>query len=135
MLLGAEGDFECLPFLDAGEEPRTYDAGLSAKEVRRFGGDSVEKPGMLACHALTLGEAEFPLLLVLTGETPLAPVLTVLTEPVLNLREVGVEARGGGVEGLLDGEDGLLETGEDPVVGVRVGGGLELGTDEARLLG
>lgn len=124
MLLEATGDIECLPFLEAGEDPRTYDAGRSAKEVLRFGGASVEKPGMFACHALIFGEDEFT-------ETPLALVLVVVTEPVLNLREVGVEARRGGVEGLLDGEDGLF----DPVAGLRVGGGLELGADVARLLG
>lgn len=129
MLLEAEGDLECLPFLEAGEDPRTYVAGRSAKEVLRLGGASVENPGMLACHALTFGEVEFPLP-VLTGEIPVAPVVVVLTEPVLNLLEVGVEARGGGVQGLLDGEDGLF----DPVVGLRVGGGLELGPEEARLL-
>lgn len=58
---------------------------------------------MFTCHALTFGETEFP-------EIP----LVVLVEPVLNLLEVGVEARGGGEEGLFDGEDGLL----DPVAGL-----------------
>lgn len=102
MLLGV-GDIDCLLLLEAGEDPRTYDAGLSAKDVLRFGGASVEKPGMFACHALILGEAEFPLV-VFTGEIPEIPLVVMELDPVLNLREAG-----GGVEGLLDGEDGLFD--------------------------
>ena len=96
-----------LPFLDAGEEPLTYDAGRSAREVRRLGGASKEKPGIFDCHALTFGDAEFPLL-VLTGEVPLTPdPATVPLEPVLVLRGVGVEDLRAGVELLLGGGDGL----------------------------
>ena len=102
------GDIDCLPnfepesllFLDAGEEPLTYDAGRSATEVRRFGGASEEKPGIFDCHALIFGEAEFPLL-VLMGEVPLAP------DPVLILP--GVEDLGADVEALLGGGDGLRD--------------------------
>lgn len=61
-----------LPFLDAGEEPLTYDPGRSLSEVRRLGGASNEKPGMLDCHAFIFGDAEFPLA-VLAGEVPLFP--------------------------------------------------------------
>ena len=86
--------------MDAGEEPLTYDAGRSAREVRRFGGDSEEKPGIIDCHALIFGEAEFPLL-VLTGEVPLTP------DPVLIL--LGVEDLGADVEALLGGGDGLRD--------------------------
>jgi hypothetical protein len=88
--------------LDAGEEPLTYDAGRSAREVRRFGGASEEKPGIFDCHALIFGDAEFPLL-VLMGEVPLAP------DPVLILLGVGVEDLGAGVEALLGGGDGLRD--------------------------
>lgn len=114
---------DCLPdldpFLDAGEEPLTYDAGLSASEVRRLGGASKEKPGMLDCHAFILGEAELPRL-VLTGEAPLtlegaeAPA-----EPVLILLGVGVLDLGAGIA-LIGGGDSLLE-GEECR---KVGGGL-----------
>lgn len=104
------GDIDCLPnlepeslpFLDAGEEPLTYDAGRSAREVRRLGGASEEKPGILDCHALIFGEAEFPRL-VLIGEVPLAP------EPVLVLLGVGVEDLGAGVEALFGGGEGLRD--------------------------
>ncbi|KAJ6323972.1 hypothetical protein OIU76_011301 [Salix suchowensis] len=41
----------------AGEEPLTDDAGQSAREVRRLGGASEEKPGIFDCHALIFGEA------------------------------------------------------------------------------
>lgn len=75
--------------------------------MRRFGGASVENPGMLACHARIFGDAEFPLV-VLMGEMPEMPLVVVVVEPVLSLREVGVEERGGGVEGLGEGEDGLF---------------------------
>lgn len=117
-----------LPFLDAGEEPLTYVAGRSAREVRRLGGASEEKPGIFVCHALIFGEAEFPRL-VFTGEVPLIPgEATVLLDPVLILRGVGVEDLGagvgdllGGVDGLCDGVDGL----RDGVAGRRLGVGLE----------
>lgn len=90
MLLEAVGDIDCLLLLEAGEDPRTYEAGRSANEVLRFGGTSVEKPGMLDCHAFTFGEAEFPLI-------PFVVVVVPLVEPVLNLRGGGgVEARGTG---------------------------------------
>lgn len=99
MLLEAVGDIDCRLFLEAGEDPRTYDAGLSSNEVRRFGGTSVEKPGIVDCQAFIFGEGELPLL-------PLELVEPV--EPVLNLRRlVGVEERGTGDEGLRDGEDFL----------------------------
>ena len=99
---------ESLPFLDAGEEPLTYDAGRSASEVRRLGGASEEKPGILVCHALIFGEAEFPRL-VLMGEVPLIPDETPgPLEPVLILRGVTLEDLAAGVEGLLGGGDGLL---------------------------
>lgn len=122
------GDIDCLllPFLDAGDEPLTYDAGRSAKEVRRLGGASEGKPGILVCHALIFGEAEFPRL-VLTGEIPLFPGETVgplvlagevplfpgetagPLEPVLIRRGVGVEDLGPGVMGLVGGVEDLLE--------------------------
>lgn len=71
---------------------------------------------MLVCHALIFGEAEFPLVVVFAGETPL-----VTEPPVLSLRGVGVgvddlatggEDLVGGVDGLGDGlnwrvDDGL----------------------------
>lgn len=129
MLLEAVGDIDCLlnleveslPFLDAGEEPLTYDAGRSAREVRRLGGASEEKPGIFACHALIFGEAEFPRL-VFIGEVPLTPgEAMVPLEPVLILRGVGVEDLGAGVEGLLGGVDGL----RDGVPCCGPGGGLE----------
>lgn len=110
------GDIDCLPnlevesllFLDAGEEPLTYDAGRSAKDVRRLGGASEEKPGILVCHALIFGEAEFPRL-VLTGEVPLIPDETAgLPEPVLIRRGVGVEDLETVVAGFVGGGDGLL---------------------------
>ena len=89
--------------------------------MRRLGGASEENPGILACHALILGEAEFPLL-VFTGETPLIPdVATVPLEPVLILRGVGVDDLGTGVEGLLGGVDGLC----DGVACRTLGDGLE----------
>lgn len=116
MLLEAVGDIDCLLLLEAGDDPRTYDAGRSANEVLRFGGTSVEKPGMLDCHAFTFGEAEFPLI-------PFVPL-----EPVLNLLGGGVEARGTGDECLRDGGDDLV------VVGRMVAGGLALGADDARCL-
>lgn len=80
MLLEAVGDIDCLPdledeslpFLDAGEEPLTYDAGRSANEVRRLGGASKEKPGIFVCHALIFGDAGLPRL-VFRGEVPLTP--------------------------------------------------------------
>lgn len=108
------GDIECLPyfiaeslpFLDAGEEPLTYDAGRSVREVRRLGGASKEKPGMFDRHALIFGEAEFPRL-VRIGELPLTPVEAAVLEPVLALRGVGVRYPGAGVEGLFGGGDGL----------------------------
>lgn len=108
----AVGDIDCLPdfepFLDAGEDPLTYEAGRSASEVRRLGGASEEKPGILACHAFIFGDAEFPLF-VLTGELPLTLDGAAGTvEPVLILLGVGVEDLGAGVEGLLGGGDGLL---------------------------
>lgn len=79
---------ESLPFLDAGDEPLTYDAGRSANEVRRLGGTSEEKPGILVCQALIFGEAEFPRF-VFTGEVPLTPDETPEPlEPVLILRGV-----------------------------------------------
>lgn len=107
MLLVAVGDLDCLPLLalDAGEDPRTYDAGLSAKEVRRFGGASKEKPGMFDCHALIFGDAELPRL-VFTGDVPL-----ISEDPAVVLREVGVKDLEGGVEGLIGGGDGLLDGG------------------------
>jgi len=74
-------DAESLPFLDAGDEPLTYDAGRSPNEVRRLGGTSEEKPGMLVCQALIFGDAEFPRF-VFTGEVPLT---TEPLEPVLIL--------------------------------------------------
>lgn len=74
---------ESLPLLeDAGEEPLTYDTGRSASEVRRLGGASEEKPGIFDCHALTLGEDEFPRV-VFAGEIPLLP-----DEPVEPLEPV-----------------------------------------------
>lgn len=120
-LLEAVGDIDFLPYLepllDAGEDPLTYDAGLSANEVRRLGGASEEKPGMLDCHALIFGEAEFPRL-VLTGEVPLT--LDGVGEPVLTLLGVGVLDLRADV-GLLGEGDNLL-AGE----GCRIlGGGLE----------
>jgi hypothetical protein len=129
MLLEAVGDIDCRlnlevesrPFLDAGEEPLTYDAGRSAREVRRLGGTSEEKPGIFACHALIFGEAEFPRL-VFIGEVPLIPgEAMVPLDPVLILRGVGVEDLGAGVEGLLGGVDGL----RDGVPCCGPGGGLE----------
>lgn len=111
MLLEAVGDLDCLPLLDldAGEDPLTYDAGRSAKEVRRLGGASKEKPGMFDCHALIFGDAEFPRLL-LTGDEPLAPDAATDPEgPAVVLRDVGVKDLGGGVEGLTGGGEGLLD--------------------------
>lgn len=124
MLLEAVGDIDCLPdlelFLDAGDDPLTFDAGLSASEVRRLGGTSEEKPGMLDCHALIFGEAEFPRL-GLMGEVPLALDSAVApAEPVLILLRVGLPDNGAGV-GLLGGGDNLLD-GEECR---EVGGGLE----------
>lgn len=75
--------------------------------MRRLGGASDEKPGIFDCHALIFGEAEFPRL-VFTGDVPLTPnEATVLLDPVLILRGVGVEDLGAGVEDLLGGGDGL----------------------------
>ena len=134
MLLGAVGDIDCLlnfevdslPFLDAGEEPLTYDAGRSAREVRRLGGASEEKPGIFACHALIFGEAEFPRL-VFIGDVPLIPGEAMAPlDPVLILRGVGVEDLGAGVKGLLGGVDGL----RDGVAFRTPGGGLEWGVDD-----
>lgn len=111
MLLEAVGDIDCLPnfedesllCLDAGEEPLTYDAGRSARDVRRLGGASEEKPGILDCHACIFGEAEFRQL-AFTGEAPLTPVeVTALLDPVLILRGVGVEDLGVGVNIFLGG--------------------------------
>lgn len=86
-----------------------------------MGGASKENPGIFDCHALIFGDAEFPLL-VLTGEEPLTcDGAAVPLEPVLNLRGVGVEDLGGGVENFLGEGDGFL-------VGVecrKLGGGLE----------
>lgn len=125
-LLEAVGDIDCLPdlwpILDAGEDPLTYDAGLSANEVRRLGGASEEKSGMLDCHALILGDAEYALL-VLTGEVPLT--LDGAAEPVLILLGDGVLDLGAGVDGLLGGGDGLL----DEVGCLKVGGGLACGAE------
>lgn len=59
-----------LPFPDAGDDPLTYDAARSDKEVRRFGGASDDNPGRFDFQALNLGEAEFPRL-GFTGEGPL----------------------------------------------------------------
>lgn len=119
MLLEAVGDIDCLLLLEAGEDPRTYDAGRSANEVLRFGGTSVEKPGMLDCQAFTFGEGEFPLL-------PLE--LAVPLEPEFNLRGgVVVEALGSGVTDLWDG-------GDDLVVGFIIVGGLALAAEDARPL-
>lgn len=111
------GDIDCLlnfgveslPFLDAGDEPLTYAVGRSAKEVRRLGGASEEKPGILVCHALIFGEEEFPRL-VLTGEVPLTPdETTEPLEPVLIRRGVKVEDLEADVMGLFGGGDGLLD--------------------------
>lgn len=119
-------DVDSLPFLDAGDEPLTYDAGRSAKEVRRLGGASEEKPGILVCHALIFGDAEFPRL-VLTGEVPLIPDETTgPLEPVLILRGVELEDLEAGVMGLFGGGDGLLDGVACRILGV----GLEFGTDE-----
>lgn len=112
-----------LPFLDAGEEPLTYEAGRSPREVRRFGGASVEKPGKFDCHACNFGEAEFPLL-AFTGELPILPDDTTETlEPVLILRGVGVEDLGADVEGLVGVVD--LDGLRDGVVGRKTGVELE----------
>lgn len=119
MLLDAVGDIDCLLFLEAGEDPRTYEAGRSANEVLRFGGTSVENPGMVDCHALTFGEGEFPLL-------PREPVVPL--EPVLSLRGVGEETRGTDVVGFRDGGDDLT----DEVADLKVAGGLALGAEVAR---
>lgn len=61
--------------------PLTYDAGLSAREVRRFGGASVGKPGIVDCHALNFGETELPRL-VFTGEVPLPDEDTMPLDPM-----------------------------------------------------
>lgn len=112
---------ESLPFLDAGDEPLTYDAGRSAREVRRFGGASEEKPGRVDCHARNFGEAEFPRV-VFTGDVPLTPEEAMVPlDPALILREVGVEDLGAGVDGLFGGVEGLREG----VVDRRTGAGLE----------
>lgn len=112
---------ESLPFLVAGEEPLTYVAGRSAREVRRLGGASDENPGILVCHALIFGEAEFPRL-VLEGEVPLIPGdATEPLDPMLNLRGVGVEDLGAGVDGLLGGVDGLDDGVECRTLGVGLG--------------
>lgn len=117
---------ESLPFLDAGEEPLTYVAGRSAREVRRLGGASEENPGILVCHALIFGEAELPRL-VFIGEVPLIPgEATEVLDPMLVLRGVGVEDLGAGVEGLLGGVDGL----GDGLACRRLGVGLELRADD-----
>lgn len=116
MLLEAVGDIDCLPYLcarsllfrEAGEDPLTYDAGRSARDVLRLGGGSEEKPGILVCHALILGEAEFPLT-DFTGEVPLVPDITAAPlDPVLNLLGVGVEDLGTDVDGILGGGEDLL---------------------------
>lgn len=71
-------------------------------------GASEEKPGILVCHVLIFGEAEFPWL-VLTGEVLLIPDENAgLLEPVRIRRGVGVEGLGAGVVGLVGGGDGLL---------------------------
>lgn len=123
MLVEAVGDNDCLVdaedesllFLDAGEDPLTYDAGRSDREVRRFGGASMENPGMFDCQALTFGDGEFPLL-VLIGEVPLiADETPVPSEPTLERRGVGVEDLGAGVG------DGFREE----ELCRNVGGGLE----------
>lgn len=94
--------------------------------MRRLGGASDEKPGILACHAFIFGDEEFPLP-ALTGELPRTLEGTAwLLEPVLILLGVGVEDLGAGVEGLFGGGDGLL-------VGVacrKLGGGLECGAED-----
>lgn len=111
MLLEAVGDIDCLLLLEAGDDPRTYEAGRSSNEVLRFGGTSVENPGIVDCHAFTFGEIpELPLEVV--------PLL----EPVLDLR--------GGVDGLRDGGDDDLS---DVAVGFKLSG-LALGADVARYL-
>lgn len=100
---------DSLPLLDAGDEPLTYVAGRSASEVRRLGGASEEKPGILVCHARIFGDDEFPRV-VLTGEVPLTPDETIEPlEPVLNLRGVKVEDLEAGVMGLFGGGDDLLD--------------------------
>lgn len=140
MLLEAVGDIDCLPYLwarsllfrEAGEDPLTYDAGRSSKDVRRLGGGSEEKPGILVCHALILGEAEFPLTDFM-GEVPLAPEIpAVPLDPVLNLLGVGVEDLGTDVDGVLGGGGDLLVGVVDLLDGVawrRLGVGLECGAD------
>ena len=74
----------------------------------------------MVCHALILGEAELPRL-VLTGEFPLIPDEATLPDPVLILRGVGVEDLGTGVDGLLGGVDGL----RDGVACRKLGDGLD----------
>lgn len=106
------GDIDCLPdlesFLEVGEEPLTYDAGLSANDVRRLGGASDEKPGMLDCHDLILSEAVFPWVFLI-GEVRLAFDDTAASvEPVLNLLGVGVRDLGA-IVGLLGGGDSRLD--------------------------
>lgn len=143
-LLEGVGDIDCLldrddkslPFLDAGEEPLTYDAGRSANEVRRLGGASEEKPGIFVCHALIFGEAELPRLvgtgevprlvgkgevprLVGKGEVPLALDEDIALDPVLILRVVAVD-------GLLGWGDGPL----DGVAGRKLGVGFEWGAED-----
>ena len=115
ILLEAVGDIDCLadledeslPFLDAGEDPLTYEAGRSANEVRRLGGASNEKPGIFVFHALTFGDAEFPRLLFTREVSRTPDEDTEPPEPVLILRGVGVEDLGTGVADLLGGGDGL----------------------------
>ena len=133
-LLEAVGDIDCLPdlddasfpFLDDGDKPLAWDACRSGREVRRLGGASLEKPSRFACHPRNFGEAELPRF-AFTGEIPLLPLDDAgPLEPMLALRRVGVEDRGGGVDGLLGGVEGLREG----VADGKTGGGLERGAED-----
>lgn len=83
---------------------------------------------MFDCHTFILGEAELPRLLVLTGEVPLrAGDAMVVVDPVLILREVGVEDLEGfpGLgEILLTG--GVTDRGPEAGLGWRAEDGLPL---------
>lgn len=97
--------------LDAGDDPREYDDGLSDKDVRRFGGVSNEKPSTFDCHPRNLGEAEPPQVFFIE-EAPYDVILNFLGAGETDL---GVEDLVGGVNGLLD--DVVEELGVEGLVG------------------
>lgn len=79
--------------------------------MQRLGGASEENPGMLVCHTLIFGEAEFPRL-VLIGEEPLTlDGAEVPVEPVLILLGVGELDLGADVVLVGEGDDLLVGEG------------------------